>query len=90
MVGPEERAVLEEALADLSAQNPWPADADIETQDVWIAREDAESGLAGIISTVLNEGRADLAELGRVRALFIHYGSRLPPDRLARVMEILS
>ena len=89
MVKSDDVAFLRGALGLLSAKDAWPENASLEAQDAWMARVDAEAKLAGILTTVLHEGRLAAAELASAERVLREHGSRLEWVELERVLKIL-
>lgn len=59
MLTPESRELLQSVYDDLLQPDPYPETASDDDQDAWMDREEAESALAGLISTALAPGRVD-------------------------------
>ena len=90
MLTPEARELLQSVYDDLSQYDPYPETASIEDQDAWIRREEAESSLAGLISTALAPGRVDRQMLNEARALVQKGGTRADPAAVAAVLDVLA
>ena len=69
MVTREERDLLQSVLDDLPQRDTYPRTASRDEQDAWMGREEAESALAGLISTVLVGGQVDKQAVDKARAL---------------------
>ena len=90
MLTPESRDLLQSVYDDLSQPDPYPESASDDDQDAWIRREEAESALAGLISTALAPGRVDKQALHETRALVAKGGTRADPARVAAVLHVLT
>jgi hypothetical protein len=90
MLTPEARDLLRSVYDDLAQKNPYPDTASIDEQDAWIRREEAESSLAGLISTALAPGRVDKQTLNETRALVEKSGTRSDPARVAAALRVLA
>ena len=90
MLTPESRDLLRSVYDDLLQPDPYPETASIDDQDAWIRREEAESALAGLISTALAPGRVDKPTLNETRVLVERGGTRADPARVAVALRVLA
>jgi hypothetical protein len=90
MLTPESRELLQSVYEDLSQPDPYPETASGADQDAWIDREEAESALAGLISTALAPGRVDKQTLNETRALVEKGGTRADAARVAAALRVLA
>jgi len=90
MLTPESRELLQSVYEDLSQPDPYPETAGFDEQEAWIQREEAESSLAGLISTALAPGRVDKQALNETRALLEKGGTPAKPERVALALRFLT
>jgi len=90
MVTREERNLLQSVLGDLSQPDPYPQTASPDEHDAWMGREEAESALAGLISTVLADGRVDETGLDKARVLAGLSETRAGTDRSEAALSVLT
>ena len=90
MVTWEERDLLQSVLDDLSQRDTYPQTASRDEQDAWMGREEAESALAGLISTVLVGGQVDKQALDKARALAGLFETRAGTDRTEAALSVLA
>jgi hypothetical protein len=74
----------------LSQPDPGPVTASVVDQDAWADREEAESAVAGLISTALAPGRVAERMLRETRALIEKGGTRADPEMVAAALHILA
>jgi len=72
----DEGELLARVLGILSESDAHPVGSSAAEQDAWMGREEAESALAGRISTALAHGRTDRQQLSEARALVNRWGTR--------------
>ncbi len=90
MVTREERDLLQSILDYLSPPDPYSQTASLDEQDAWMGQEEAESALAGLISTVLAGGRVDKQALYKARALAGLFETRAGTDRTEAALSVLA
>jgi hypothetical protein len=90
MVTREGPDLLQSVLDDLSQPDPYPQTASLDEQDAWMGRGEAESALAGLISTVLAGGRVDNQALDKARALAGLFETRVGTDRTETALSVLA
>ncbi len=90
MLTPESRDLLESLYDHLSQHNPYPRTASLDNEDAWMRHEEAESALAGLISTALGSGRVDESTLNEARALVEKGGTRADPAQVTAALRVLA
>jgi hypothetical protein len=90
MLTPKSRDLLQSVYDPLLQPDPYPETANVDDQDAWIRREEAESALAGLINTALAPGRVDKQALNETRALVEKGGTRADPTQVAAVLNVLA
>lgn len=90
MLTPHARELLESVYEDLSELASYPGTASDAEQAVWINRQEAESALAGLISTALATGRVDGQARRESCALVERSGTRTDAVRVAAAFRVLT
>jgi hypothetical protein len=90
MLTPHSRELLKSVYDDLSQPISYPGTVSDAEQAAWIDRQEAESALAGLISTALAGGRVDVQALRETRACVERSGARSDAGRVAAVLRVPS
>ncbi|WP_040338625.1 hypothetical protein [Candidatus Blastococcus massiliensis] len=83
-------ARMQELLQVLSVSDPWPEHLDVPEQDAWMERAGADSGLAGLLSSAIQDQRYLVKDLVEYRAASERFGSLLDPPAMAEAYDPLA